>query len=69
MARAVARGATNREVATELYLSERTVEFHLMRVYRKLGVRSRTQLAISLQPVQDGPAATEAASRTGHPVA
>ena len=69
VARAVARGATNREVATELYLSERTVEFHLMRVYRKLGVRSRTQLAISLQPVQDGPAATEAASRTGHPVA
>ena len=53
VARAVARGATNREVATELYLSERTVEFHLMHVYRKLGVRSRTQLSLSLQATED----------------
>ena len=45
VARAVARGATNREVAAELFLSPRTVEFHLRLVFRKLGVRSRTQLA------------------------
>ena len=45
VARAVARGATNREVAAELFLSPKTVEFHLGRVFRKLGVRSRTQLA------------------------
>ncbi|MFA9272526.1 MAG: helix-turn-helix transcriptional regulator, partial [Baekduiaceae bacterium] len=45
IALAVARGATNREVAAELYLSPKTVEFHLGRVYRKLGVRSRTELA------------------------
>ncbi len=41
----VARGATNREVATELFLSPKTIEFHLGRVYRKLGIHSRTELA------------------------
>ena len=45
VARAVARGATNREVAAELFLSPKTIEFHLRLIYRKLGVRSRTQLA------------------------
>jgi DNA-binding CsgD family transcriptional regulator len=46
IARAVARGATNREVAAELALSHKTVEHHLTRVYAKLGVRSRTELAV-----------------------
>jgi DNA-binding NarL/FixJ family response regulator len=41
----VARGRTNREVAAELVLSEKTVESHLSHVYRKLGVRSRSELA------------------------
>ena len=40
----VAGGATNREVATALYLSPRTVEHHLRMAYRKLGVRSRTEM-------------------------
>jgi DNA-binding CsgD family transcriptional regulator len=44
-ARAVATGATNREVAAKLFLSTKTVEFHLSNVYRKLGVRTRTELA------------------------
>lgn len=42
----VAGGQTNREVAAELHLSARTVEWNLSRVYRKLGVRSRTELAV-----------------------
>ncbi len=41
----VAAGQTNREVATALFLSPRTVEHHLRAAYRKLGVRSRTELA------------------------
>ena len=41
----VARGATNRETATALMISPKTVEYHLARVYAKLGVRSRAELA------------------------
>ncbi|MGW4984535.1 helix-turn-helix transcriptional regulator, partial [Streptomyces mirabilis] len=41
----VGGGATNREVAAELFISVKTVEGALSRVYRKVGVRSRTALA------------------------
>jgi DNA-binding NarL/FixJ family response regulator len=41
----VADGRTNKEVATMLFLSEKTVENNLSRIYTKLGVRSRTELA------------------------
>ena len=41
----VADGRTNREVAGLLFLSVRTVEGHLGHIYRKLGVRSRSELA------------------------
>jgi DNA-binding CsgD family transcriptional regulator len=41
----VAQGLTNREVAGSLFLSPKTVEHHLSSIYRKLDVRSRTQLA------------------------
>jgi DNA-binding CsgD family transcriptional regulator len=41
----VAEGRTNREVAAVLYVTEHTVERHLSRIYRKLGVRSRAELA------------------------
>jgi DNA-binding CsgD family transcriptional regulator len=45
VAQLVAEGRTNREVATALVVTERTVETHLSHIYRKLGVRSRTELA------------------------
>jgi DNA-binding CsgD family transcriptional regulator len=45
VANLVAEGRTNREVAAALFLGERTVAGHLTRVYAKLGVRSRTELA------------------------
>ena len=45
----VAEGRTNREVAAALFLAERTVAGHLSRVYAKLGVRSRTELARKLE--------------------
>ena len=41
----VAAGQTNREVAAAMFTSVRTVESHLGRIYRKLGIRSRTELA------------------------
>ena len=41
----VAGGSTNREVADALFISIHTVEANLKRIYRKLGVRSRTELA------------------------
>jgi DNA-binding NarL/FixJ family response regulator len=45
VAELVASGRTNREVAAALVLAERTVESHLSHIYRKLGVRSRAELA------------------------
>src|SRR5215469_9848156 len=48
VAAAVARGAANREIAAELFLTLKTVEFHLRQIYRKLGVSSRAQLVAML---------------------
>jgi DNA-binding NarL/FixJ family response regulator len=45
VARLVAEGRTNREVAGELFMSTSSVQANLKRIYRKLGVRSRTELA------------------------
>jgi DNA-binding CsgD family transcriptional regulator len=42
---AVSTGITSNEAAAELFVSRRTVEHHLAIVYRKLGIRNRTQLA------------------------
>jgi DNA-binding CsgD family transcriptional regulator len=42
------RGLTNREIGTELYLSPRTVEWHLRKVFTKLGVSTRRELRRSL---------------------
>jgi DNA-binding CsgD family transcriptional regulator len=44
----VSEGRTNREVAATLFLTERTVATALTRIYGKLGVRSRTELALAL---------------------
>jgi DNA-binding CsgD family transcriptional regulator len=54
VAELVAEGRTNREVAAALYLTERTVESHLSRVYAKIGVRSRTELAAAWPSIGDG---------------
>ncbi|MDQ1503189.1 MAG: hypothetical protein QOD57_916, partial [Actinomycetota bacterium] len=45
IARLAAEGASNPDIADQLYVSRRTVESHLTKIYTKLGVSSRTQLA------------------------
>jgi DNA-binding NarL/FixJ family response regulator len=45
IAELVATGLSNKEVAAELFVTVTTVESHLSKVYAKLGIRSRTQLA------------------------
>ena len=42
---AVGEGKTNKEAAAALFLSPKTIEFHLDHIYRKLGIHTRTQLA------------------------
>jgi transcriptional regulator of acetoin/glycerol metabolism/DNA-binding CsgD family transcriptional regulator len=44
IARLVAEGLTNREVAARLYVSAHTVDYHLRQIYRKLGISSRVEL-------------------------
>lgn len=63
IAELVGGGATNREVAAELFISVKTVEGALSRVYRKFGVRSRTALAhaMAVAVLASGAAAVDTA--------
>ena len=59
----VAEGKTNNEVASALFVTPKTIEAHLGRIYRKLGVRSRSELTRRLisegLALQTGPAGDE----------
>ncbi|MUU71503.1 AAA family ATPase [Pseudarthrobacter sp. GA104] len=45
VAELVATGTTNKEAARSLFIAEKTVQYHLTRIYGKLGIRSRSELA------------------------
>jgi DNA-binding NarL/FixJ family response regulator len=57
----VAQGQTNREVASAMFVTENTVQTHVQHILRKLGVRSRTELAARF------PATPASTSATGGP--
>lgn len=50
VAHLIAGGKTNQEAATELYVTQKTVEYHLSNIYAKLGITSRRHLAQALRP-------------------
>lgn len=51
VAEQIAHGATNREIAEALEITERTVKAHLSAIFEKLGVRDRVQLALAMNNV------------------
>jgi DNA-binding NarL/FixJ family response regulator len=53
VAEAAASGATNKEIARVMHITERTVKAHLSAAYEKLGVRDRMQLALRVNGVED----------------
>lgn len=63
VAQLVTQGLTNRAIAERLYLSERTIEGHIEHAFNKLGLSSRTQLAMWVQASQQAEGAASGAAK------
>lgn len=49
----IIRGLTNKEVGNNLFVSEKTIKFHLTNIYKKMGVQSRSQLIVKVMMNKD----------------
>lgn len=53
VAELVSKGLSNKEVANQLFVTEKTVKFHLTNIYKKMSVKSRAQLIVWCMPHMD----------------
>jgi LuxR family transcriptional regulator, positive regulator of biofilm formation len=69
VAELVTKGMSNKEVANQLFVTEKTVKFHLTNIYKKMNVKSRAQLIVWCLPhigfVEKEERAVEAAAAAG----
>jgi DNA-binding CsgD family transcriptional regulator len=69
VAELVTKGMSNKEVANQLFVTEKTVKFHLTNIYKKMNVKSRAQLIvwclphISFVEKEEAPAAAQSAAQ------
>ncbi len=73
VAELVSKGLSNKEVAGQLFVTEKTVKFHLTNIYKKMAVKSRAQLIVWCVPhvdfVNNGQAPTAGTANAGATIA